>query len=312
MTSLFRLFLVLLSTCILASPAAAGRAEVLALAKKGWVYQLRTTMIGRDMSIPVRINGRFLAGASICLVGERPHPETQEVLDQFRALLASVHGKSVPMRYAGPTARLCGAGRTVVVRLYSGRPPNSALTDDLFWLSESYQLGLPPDRVYRAASPAMAQTFFGRLGAGTHVMVKQADHVDLTLLEQAFYRSILIEELFQTFTFGMDILHFDAYGAFTSKLQELPYDLRRLPWDSEPFMRHLLRSNPSGLCQFDLFMLHAVARAPVERTNSDAFLAYIDAQYDDLESLTAATLADPRFATLIDPGCGRLLEAQSD
>ena len=297
-----------LALMILPTFGLAGRAEVMALAKKGWVYELRTTMIGRDMSIPVQINGRSLAGASICLVGEAPRQSTQEVLGAFRALLAKVHGKPVPIRYAGPTARLCGSGRTVVIRLFSGRPPNSALTDDLFWMNEAYELGLPVNRVYAAGSPAMGQTFFGRLGAGTHVMVKQPASDDISPLEAAFYRSILIEELFQTFTFGMDILHFASYGAFQSKLQELPFDLRRLPWDSDRFMELLLSSNPSGLCQFDLFMLHAVALAPVEQTNSDAFLAYIDAHYDELAGLMQESLADRRIAGLMDGTCRTLID----
>ncbi|MFZ5963712.1 hypothetical protein ACOXXX_12220 [Thalassococcus sp. BH17M4-6] len=295
--------LILFLTLILGTPATAGRAEVLELARQGWGYELRTTMIGRDMSIPVRIHGRTLAGASICLVGERPHPLTAQVINQFRSLLATVHRKPVPMRFAGPTARLCGSGRTVVIRLFSGRPPNSALTDDLFWLNEAYQLGLPRNRVYSAASPAMAQTFFGRLGAGTHVMVKQPAPGTPSALEAAFYRSILIEELFQTFTFGMDILQFDRKAAFRSKLQEVPYDLRRLPWESESYMQRLLSSNPKGLCPFDAFMLHAVALAPVEQTTSPDFLTYIERHFDDLMVRSAATVADSRFGLLFDADC---------
>ena len=104
----------------------------------------------------------------------------------------------------------------------------------------------------------------------------------LTPLEQRFFASILIEELYQSFTFGMDILHFNRHQAFTSKLEEFPVDLRHLPWDSPMFMEGLLRSNPAGLCRFDVFMMHALARAPVERTNTDAFLRFIEAQFDDL------------------------------
>ncbi|WP_386803713.1 hypothetical protein [Litorisediminicola beolgyonensis] len=292
-----------LALTLLALPAAAARDDVLALAKKGWVYQLRTTMIGRDMSIPVRINGRLLAGASICIVGERPRRQTRLILDEFRALLAEVHGKPVPMRYAGPTARLCGAGRTVILRLYSGRPPNSALTDDLAWMNDSYALGLPTNRLYTAGSPAMAQTFFGRRGAGTHIMVKQPARDDVTELEAAFYRSILVEELFQTFTFGMDILHFDRSGIFQSKLQEFPVDLRYMNWDSQGFMQGLLGSNPSGLCEFDVFMLHAIATAPVEQTNEPAFLEFIAEGYDELMARAQVTLADPGYADLIDAEC---------
>lgn len=303
MLSVFRLWLACVLALIPVTEVWAGRAEVMALARKGWVYELRTTMIGRDMSIPVRIHGRDLAGASICVVGEEPRAQTRATLTAFRALLAEAYGKVVPMRFAGPTARLCGSGRTVVLRLFSGRPPNSALTDDLFWLNEVYQLGLPTNRVYQAGTPAMAQTFFGRLGAGTHVMVKQAETDQVSPLETAFYRSILIEELFQTFTFGMDILHFDAATAFRSKLEELPYDLRRFSWESETYMERMLSSNPKGLCQFDVFMLHAVAGAPVEQTTSEDFLHFIDGHYDTLTGLTEATVSDAQFAGLFDPDC---------
>lgn len=280
------------------------RDSFLDLARKGWGYELRTTMLGRDMSIPVRINGQDLAGAAICIVGEEPRPQTLEVLNEFRALLTEVYDKPLPMRFAGPTARLCGTGRTVILRLYSHRPPNEALTDDLLWMNETLQLGLPRNRVYMATSPAMAQTFFGRRGQGTHVMVKQPPHDKATPLETAFYRSILIEELFQSFTFGMDILHLDRDAAFRSKLEEFPVNLMNLPWDSRQFMQGLLESNPSGLCQFDVFMLLAVARAPVEQTTDPVFMDYIDEHYDALLSETRGILADGRFAEIRDTDCG--------
>lgn len=299
-TAFLAFFLTCLSGLSWATP---DRAAFLDIARKGWIYQLRTTMIGRDMSIPVRINGQTLLGASICLVGERPHLETRTSLNAFRTLMAEVTGKPLPMRYAGVSARQCGAGRTVVIRLYSGRPPGSALTDDLMWMNDIHDFGLPQGRQYSAGSPAMAQTFFGRKGQGTHVMVKQPRRAELSEMERDFYRSILIEELFQSFTFGMDILHFDREAAFVSKLEEYPVDLRYLPWDSEPFMEALVRSNPRGLCPFDVFMLHAVADAPVQQTNEDAFLDFIDARYDDLWQRAERVVADGRFQAILDPEC---------
>lgn len=300
-----RLALFILGFVVLCAPVAADRASYIALAKRGWSYELRTTMIGRDLSIPVHINGRDLAGASLCIVGERPRETSLEVINGFRALVQRTYGKPIPMRYAGAEARACGSGRTVILRLYSGFPPNTALSDDLQWMDRIYLLGLPGRRSYAASSPAMAQTFFGRRGQGTHIMVKQPAMSPKSALEAAFYKSILIEELFQSFTFGMDILIFNRSEPFLSKLQETPMNLQRLPWESEAFMRALVGSNPAGLCFFDVFMMHAVAAAPVDQTNDPEFIAYIDAQYDDLLDRTRSTVTDPAFAAILTPECQR-------
>lgn len=296
--------LITLFLTLVTGPVLADRSDYLDLARQGWSYQLRTTMVGRDMSIPVHINGRDLAGASICVIGEKPHPLTSDVLEAFRDLLRHSFGKPTPMRYAGYDIRGCGSGRTVILRLYSGYPPNRALSTDLQWMNQTYALGLPEGRDYAATSPAMAQTFFGRQGQGTHIMVKQPGSGRPGALETTFYKSILVEELFQSFTFGMDILLFDRSVGFLSKLQETPFNLHRLPWSSHAFMRALVRSNPVGLCTFDLFMLHAVGRAPVDETVEPDFIDYIDAEYDRLYGLAGLTMTDPRFTTLVDPDCG--------
>lgn len=296
----------LLAVFAAAAPApAADRAAWIELARLGWNYQLREPPAGRDMSIPVVISPKSLVGAALCVVGERPHPATVEVLDGFRALVRHVFGKPLPMRYAGPDAMACGSGRVAVLRLFSGFPPNAALTRDLAWLNGAYQLGLPEGREYATTSPAMAQTFFGRRGQATHIMVKQPRGLKLDRLEAAFFRSILIEELFQAFTFGADILIARRAAAFESKLQEVPVNLSRLPWDSRAFMRALLGVTPGALCPFDVFMLHAVARTTVEQTVEPAFLRDIEANFRDLETLAAATSRDPRFAGLIDLTCER-------
>ena len=290
--------------CI-STTALADKATYLDLAKRGWNYQLRTTMLGRDLAIPVHINGRDLAGSSICLVGELPHPSTTSVLETFGALAAATFGKPLPTRYAGKDARTCGSGRTVLMRLYSGAPPNQALAADLRWMSRTYELGLPERRRYTANSPAMAQTFFGKRGQGTHIMVQQPSRPHLDRLEKQFYKSILLEELFQSFTFGMDVLIFDRREQLQSKLQETPFDLYRLPWGSRAFMRALLTSNPARLCAFDVFMMHAIAQAPVDQTIEAAFLDYIENQYDALADLAEMTMLDPRFAGIVDPTCKR-------
>lgn len=299
------LLLVFCCAMALATTAVADRASFVDLAKRGWNYELRTTMVGRDMSIPVHIHGRDLAGSSLCLVGEEPHPASLEIINTFRALALHVFGKPLTMRYAGRSAVQCGAGRTVVLRLYSGYPPNNDLSNDLHWMNQTYQLGLPTHGAYTATSPAMAQTFFGRRGQGTHIMVKQPAFDRLGALEKQFYKSILIEELFQSFTFGMDILLFDRAADFQSKLQELPTHLYRMNWESRTFMRALLRSNPPALCAFDVFMLHAVAQAPVDQTVDPAFIDFIDAEYDSLIAQAQETMTNPRFATIFAPGCRR-------
>lgn len=300
---MYRVCLALLAAWTGVAAPAAERNDYVEMARRGWSFELRTTMVGRDLSIPVRIHGRDMAGAALCIVGDKPHPETQTVLNAFRELIAQVYGRVLPMRYAGRDAVGCGSGRVVLLRLYSGHPPNRALTSDLTWMNTAYQLGLPAGRDYTVMSPAMAQTFFGRLGQATHIMVQQPGPVHPGLLERKFYSSILIEELYQAFTFGMDVLQFDSQAKFLSKLQERPINLARLPWSSRAFMRALLGSNPSGLCRFDVFMLHAVARAPVDETNTPDFIRFIETQYDSLRALSEKSFADPRFSPILDPSC---------
>ena len=304
-----RLFGLITALAVFATPALATKAEFLTLAERGWQYELRTTMVGRDLSIPVHINGRDLAGASLCLVGEKPHSNSLDVINAFRELSHHTFGKPLPMRYAGRDATACGTGRTVILRLYSGRPPNQDLSDDLDWMNQTYQLGLPAGRYYAATSPSMAQTFFGRRGQATHIMVKKPGTDGLGPLEAAVYKSILIEELFQSFTFGMDILLFDPSAGFTSKLQELPLNLQRLPWGSRAFMRALLRSNPRGLCIFDVFMMHAVATAPVDQTNEQGFIDFVAENYDDLLAQAEASMTDDRFAPIVAPACALAADA---
>ena len=303
-------FFQMLLVVALATAVHAEKRDYVDLAQRGWGYELRSTMLGRDLAIPVHINGRNLAGASLCLVGEPPHPQTLATLKAFNALLKHSFGHPAPMRYAGLSARNCGTGRTVVLRLYSGYPPNRELSSDLDWLSEIHQLGLPVGRRYVVTSPAMAQTFFGHRGQGTHIMVKQPAHRRPDLLETAFHKSILIEELFQSYTFGMDILLYDKASGFLSKLQETPVNLQRLSWSSHDFMRALLNSNPKGLCAFDVFMMHAIAQAPVDQTIDPDFIDYITSQYDNLWAQADATLADPQFSGLFDEGCTTAVQVQ--
>ncbi|MEM9551795.1 MAG: hypothetical protein AAGA05_11500 [Pseudomonadota bacterium] len=302
---IYRLLLTCLALiCAKTSVAeSASKADYLELARRGWNYELRNTMVGRDLSIPVHIHGKDIAEATLCIVGEAPHPKTRLVLDAFGALIEHSFGLPLRMIYGGARPAGCDAARVAILRLYSDGPPNGALSEDLHWLSDRFELGLPAERQFFASSPAMAQTFFGRKGQGTHIMVQQPSFETLSALEAAFYKSILVEELFQSFTFGMDVLIFDRSAGFLSKLQEMPTNLPRRPWTSRSFRRALLSSNPGGLCTFDLFMLHAVGRAPVEQTVHPAFLTYIDGEFDALTDLAQTTMNDPRFAPLVDPHC---------
>ncbi|MBP0484767.1 hypothetical protein J5474_20020 [Sagittula sp. M10.9X] len=287
-----------------ADSATADRAGYLALARTGWIYELRAAMTRRDLSIPVHINGRDFAGSALCIVGERPDPQTLATLRGFSALARQVFGRPLPMRYAGPEAQLCGPRRTVVLRLYSGWPPNRALSADLDWLNATYDLGLPRGRDYAATSPGQAQTFFGRRGAATHILVQQGGEGTANdPLARSYFRSILLEEMFQSFTFGMDVLAFHRSPRFLSKLQEVPLNIHRLPWGSAAFMRALLRSNPQRLCAFDVFMMYAVAQAPVDQTTDPAFLDWIETRFDRLDAQARDTLADPRFSEVLDPEC---------
>ncbi|MEM8952147.1 MAG: hypothetical protein AAGA21_21855 [Pseudomonadota bacterium] len=279
------------------------KSSYLQLARQGWSYELRTTMLGRDLSIPVDINGKRLSGAYLCVIGDKPHPITAQTIDAFRRLIGQVFGRPLLMRYAGSSAKDCGTGRVVMLRLYSGAPPNRALSADLDWMNEVYALGLQSKRGYAATSPAMAQTFFGRRGQGTHIMVQQPRWRRVGTLEERFFRSILIEELYQSFTFGMDVLLFDRTLPFLSKLQEKPTNLYRLPWDSKAFMQALLNSSPAGLCAFDVFMLHAIARSPAEQTTEPAFIDFIEAEYDSLISIAGETQKLPFLKGLMDPAC---------
>lgn len=279
------------------------RAAWLELARRGWGYELRKTMFRRDVAVAVRIHGRDFAGAALCIVGERPHAHSAATIAAFAALLSRAYGKPLPTRYAGAEATGCGQGRIVMLRLYSGQPPNQAMSRDLDWMNEAYDLGLPRGRYYAAGSPALGQTFFGKRGRAAHIMVMQPVFARLDPVEAAYFKSILIEELFQSFTYGMDVLHFDRKEAFRSKLQEIPERRDRWSWSSRGFMASLLRSNPAALCPFDVFMMHAVGLAPTAETTDPAFIDFIETDYDRLAALTAATLADPAVATIVDPGC---------
>ncbi|WP_141137826.1 hypothetical protein [Actibacterium lipolyticum] len=280
------------------------KTDFLALAQKGWVYELRNSVKRRDASMPaVRIDSKEMAKGSICVIGEQPHAITQGVLRAFQNLIASVYGPVGTVTWGGATAASCHGPHRTYIRLYSGRPPHHAYNRDLRMLDQIYHIGLPKDRDQFVRSPAQASTFFGREGLASHLLIKQPSAMPLSPLERGFYASILIEELYQAFSFGMDVLHFDRQKAFLSKIEEYPVNLRNLDWDSPRFMQGLLTSNPRGLCAFDVFMLHALATSELENVNSNAFLEYLDHHFDELVQQTRATVQEPEFAGIIDRNC---------
>ncbi|PKQ11793.1 MAG: hypothetical protein CVT70_12750 [Alphaproteobacteria bacterium HGW-Alphaproteobacteria-1] len=286
----------------LPAPIVAQEAEWLVMARRGWSYELRETMVGRDLSIPVRISGRALLRADICLLGEAPRPETRAILDAFTALLGHVHGRAPRLIEAGE-AQDCLESAQVLLRLRSGSAPETGMSRDIAWMEARFALGLPPRHDWTAIAPAMAQTFFGRRGAVTHILVEQAAGAG-DAADALYFRSILIEELFQAFTFGMDILHIDAETPYLSKLEERPLRMARPPRPGTPeYRRALLGTNPPALCPFDILMLHAVAETPVAETNGPDFLAFIAAEFADLHARAQATMQDARFAPLLDPAC---------
>lgn len=285
------------------SAVALDRDTTLALARKGWTYDHPRFQI--EHSDRVRIDGRQMSGAALCLIGEQPHQLTEGVIDVFRTLMAEIFGKPLPMRFAGADASACGSGRVVILRLYSDAPPHDELTKDLRWLNATYGLGLRLRNGRFAPSPAFAQTFFGTRGQGTHIMVMQPARPDVGPLEADFFSSLLVEELFHTFTFGQDIPIRRRGTDFSSKLQEFPVNVGRLPWTSRRFMRALLKSNPRRLCAFDVFMLHGIARAPGSETAGPDFLAFLDSQFDALSDLAGETMRDPRFGPVVDSSCAR-------
>ncbi|WP_299846705.1 hypothetical protein [uncultured Roseovarius sp.] len=304
MRKILRCAIVFLLIAASGAQAHADRDQFLELARKGWVYQLRSAMTRPGVTPPViRINSQDMAGAALCIVGEPPHPQTRRVLDAFSGLVAEIFNKPMPMRFGGTDLAACGTGRIVYLRLYSGLIPHRAFNNDLRRIDRVFDIGLPHDREQFILSPAQAQTFFGRNGRATHLLVKQPLLVPLSQLEQRFFASILIEELYQSFTFGIDILHFDRNSAFVSKLEEFPINLRHIPWDSPIFMQGLLQSNPAGLCRFDVFMLHALALAPVEQTNTEAFLQFIEGRFDDLMLRAEGTIAQADHAPILDQHC---------
>ncbi|PUB19424.1 hypothetical protein [Yoonia sediminilitoris] len=280
------------------------RADYLTLARSGWVFDLHSARSRRDVDLPpVRFDSLEVAKGEICLFGDPPHALARQVVVRFTTLLREVFDRRIAVTFAGREIANCPEQQRVYIRLYSGRPPSSLFNADIRKLNQTYDIRLPNGWREPIRSPAQTVGYFGRNGAVAHLLINQPPLRDLTPLEQDYYKSILVEEMFQAVSFGADILKFDRQTPFYSKLQEVPVNLRYVPWQSEQFMSGLLGSNPSGLCGFDIFMLHALAAAHLETVNSIALLEYIDQNFDDLRDLSRQTMTRPDLHMLFDDTC---------
>lgn len=291
----------------IAEEADPTRAAYLAIAKQGWVFDFRSSLLRRGPDLPpVLFNGKSIATGAICVFGAPAHPLVHRVLNRFQHLLSHVFGREAPITFARGGISACPPRQRVYLRLYERFASGGAFNADLRSIDAAFGIDLPKDRPEYVRSPAQGIGFFGRNGDVAHLLIRQPEMAEPTLLQQKFYRSILIEELFQVVSYGVDILKFDPDTPFLSKLQERPAYLKHLKWGSEAYMRGLLASNPKGMCAFDVFMLHALAQMTLESSNSEAFLEFIDAEFDDLLARTRTTLADPDLDILIDETCMRM------
>ncbi|MEP2028251.1 MAG: hypothetical protein ABJI96_06040 [Paracoccaceae bacterium] len=280
------------------------REMYLDLARQGWVYEFGSSLKRRDPTLPpVHFDAKRTSTGSVCIIGAPAHKLSRAVLGQFESLLVDIFERKIPLHFADRQITDCPPAQRVYLRLYSGRVYDGVLNADLRALDQMFDLGLPTSRPERINSPAQGFSFFGRNGNVAHLMVRQPDSQDPSRLERDFYRSILIEELFHVFSFGLDIPKISRETPFLSKLQEHPVYLKGLDWTSPDFMRRLLASNPGGLCAFDVFMLHALAQMPLDSSNSEAFLVHIKDQFDLLLQRTRGTLADPAFDLLLERAC---------
>lgn len=289
------------------SVAAPTQTDFLGLARQGWVFELRSSVMRRAPDMPmIRTDSREVASGALCVLGDAPSPIAADILRRFLSMTDQIYGTRRHLSRGVRSVKECGIGHRVYLRFYNGLPPQFMYNRDLRLLDAYFDIGLPRDRDQLVQSPAQATTYFARRGPVSYLLIKQPPDRPLNALEDRFYRSILIEELYQVFTFGMDILVFDRNGAFTSKLQEFPVNLRNFAWTDPRFMEGLVNSNPNGLCAFDVFMMHALAATDEPSANSEAFLAFIEEDFDDLLRRAQKTLADPQFTVLTDPDCREL------
>lgn len=287
------------------SPARADlKADYLELVERGWNYAFRGSARGHadDLS-PGYVLAGAMAPRAICLIGEAPHPVMAETLAQFRHLLRRIFGTAGPVFPGRRTIGDCEAGETIFIRFYSRPVPNELFNADIDALNDRFDLGLSGRQRLNILSPAQAVTMFGRAGQITHLSLLEPVFLRISELERDFYRSMLIEELYQSYSFGIDVFKTEHDGPLLSKLQETPVNLRLLEWTSAEYMAGLLQSNPRGLCHFDAMMLHALAAYPGNSAANIPLAVFVERDFDALYEDARATAARAEFSELFDPDC---------
>lgn len=271
----------------------------------GWHYAFRGSASGQaDDLPPAYVLAGAMAPRAICLIGDAPHPVMAETLGQFRALLRRIFGTAGPVFSGRRTVEHCEAGETIFIRFYSSLVPNELFNADIAALDDRFDLGFSGRQRLNNLSPAHSVTMFGRAGQITHLSLLEPVLPRISELKRKFYRSILIEELYQSYSFGIDVFKMRHGGPFLSKLQETPVDLRFLDWTSARYMAGLLQSNPQGLCHFDAMMLHALAAYPGHGGAEVPLTVFVERNFDLLYEDARATAARTELADLFDPACG--------
>jgi len=282
---------------------AVTKSEAILLAERGWKYQYRGTFRRHVPDLQAsHLLAKTMPNRDICVVGDTPHPQTLQTLAAFRTLIGSVFGDLGGLDTAAVRVADCPTSASVFIRLYSRRLPDHAFNQDLQDLNVKFGIGMT-DHPQSILSPAQAVTFFGKSGQVTHIAMLQPHRPKLAPWQEQFYRSILIEELFQTYSFGIDVFKAERGGPYASKLQESFTDLRRLRWTSRKYMEGLLASNPSGLCEFDAMMLHAVQAVPSSTDTSTGFIEFLADNFEQLITAARSTILSPDMEGLFDPAC---------
>ncbi len=288
---------------IAASKADPNKTDYLSLAKRGWNYEYRGSIRRQVPNLPAsHILAKSMAARDVCLLGSDPHALTQETLETFRNLIGQIFGDVGALSGTVNTLTDCPQSSTVFIRLYERRIPFTEFNEDLQHLNKRFQIGMS-DQQQQVLSPAQAVTFFGKTGQATHIILLQPNRHRITALQEQFFRSLMIEELYQTYSFGIDVFKVGRGGPFDSKLQESFVNLQNVSWISENYMNGLLSSNPHGLCDFDILMLHALQDVAATVEGSDEFISFVDKNFGRLVTAAQTFSRKPEFQSLMDREC---------
>lgn len=282
---------------------AVTKSEFIALAERGWKYEYRGSFRRGVSKLPAsHLLAKTMAKRDVCLLGEEPHPLINDTMEEFRTLLRDIYGDIGQLVSGVPTVIDCPETSSVFIRLYTRRLPNLVFNRDLQDLNVKFAIGMT-GQSQSILSPAQAVTFFGKKGKATHIILLQPQLRPMSPLQIRFYRSLLIEELYQTYSFGIDIFKAKPGGPFMSKLQEGFVNLQGRRWTSKDYMKGLLSSNPDGLCEFDAMMLHAIGAVPETVESSTGFIDYISENFEQLLLAAQNTIGQADISKMFDPGC---------